>query len=129
MQAERRRSMRKIVFISVLALGIWAKSAYAGTAAISIQATPMSGPAPLAVTFTASGEAIAYHWDFGDGTQADGTTVLHTYQTAGRYTAVVTGTSFAGGNSGQASIDITAYALSLKAQSPIKIGRPANFQG
>src|SRR5262245_54546613 len=121
--------MRKIVFISALALGIWAKSAYAGTATISIQATPMSGPAPLAVTFTASGETIAYHWDFGDGAVADGTTVVHTYETAGHYTAIVTGTSFAGGASGQASIDITAYALSLKAQSPVRAGRPGAFQG
>jgi PKD repeat protein len=121
--------MRKIVLISAIALAVWAKSAHAGTTAVTLQATPTTGAVPLAVTFTASGDGVAFHWQFGDGTEGDGPTVQHTYQTAGRYTAVVTGTSFGGGTTGQASIDITAYSLSLRAPSPVRMGRAAVFQG
>ena len=127
--AERRIPMRRIALICVIALAVWAKSAHAGTTDVSLQATPTSGPIPLAVTFTASGDGVAYHWVFGDGTEGDGATAQHTYTTAGRYTAVVTSTSFGGGSTGQASVDITAYALSLRAPSPIGFGKPAVFSG
>lgn len=129
MEAERRRSMRKIVLISAIALVVWARAAHAAPPAVTVQAAPTSGAAPLVVTFTASGEAVSYHWQFGDGTEGDGAAVEHTYQTAGRFTAVVTGTSFAGGAIGQASVEVTAYALSLRAPSPIRLGRVATFRG
>jgi len=127
--AERRIPMRRIALICVIALAVWAKSAHAGTTDVTLQATPSSGPIPLAVTFTVSGDGVAYHWVFGDGTEGDGATAQHTYTTAGRYTAVVTSTSFGGGATGQASVDITAYALSLRAPSPIGFGKPAIFGG
>jgi hypothetical protein len=129
MEAERAWSMRRIVFISAIALAVWAKSAHAGTTDVTIQATPTSGPAPLTVTFTATGDGVTYHWVFGDGTEGDGSTVQHTYTTAGKYTAVVNGASFGGGATGQASVDITAYALSLKAQTPVAYGKAAVFRG
>ena len=53
---------------------------------MTVQATPASGAAPLAVTLTATGDAATYHWDLGDGTTADGAAVQHTYA-AGRFTA------------------------------------------
>ena len=127
--AERRVSMLRIVLISALALAIWAKAAHAATAQVAIQATPTSGAAPLNVTFTASGDGVTYHWQFGDGTEGDGATVQHMYTTAGRYTATVTSGSFGGGSTGQASVDITAYALSLRAPSPMGFGKPAVFSG
>ena len=126
--AERQHPMRRIALICVIALAVWAKSAHAGTTDVTLQATPTSGPIPLTVTFTASG-GVAYHWAFGDGTEGDGATVQHTYTTAGRYTAVATGTSFGGGATGQASVDIAAYGLSLRAPSPIGFGKPAVFSG
>jgi hypothetical protein len=121
--------MRRIVLISAVALAVWAKSAHAGTNDITVQAAPTSGAVPLTVTFTATGDGVAYHWVFGDGTEGDGATVQHTYTTAGRYTAVVNGTSFGGGATGQASVDITAYALLLRAPSPIGFGNAAVFSG
>jgi len=51
----------------------------------SFTATPLTGPAPLTVTFNASassyaGHAItAYFWNFGDGTTGTGITTTHTY--------------------------------------------------
>jgi PKD repeat protein len=128
-EAERRNSMRRIVFISALALAVWAKSAHAAPNDLTIQATPTSGAVPLTVTFTATGDSVTYHWVFGDGAEGDGATVQHTYTTAGTFTAVVTGASFGGGATGQASVDVTAYALSLRAQTPIGFGKAAVFRG
>jgi len=90
---------------------------------------PPKRAAPRTVAFTASGDGVAYHWQFGDGTEGDGAAVQHVYQTAGHYTAIVNGTSFGGGSTGQGSVDITAYSLSLRAPSPVRLGRPAVFQG
>jgi len=36
------------------------------------------------------GKIIAYHWDFGDGGEADGKKVAHTYEKSGKYTAKLT---------------------------------------
>jgi len=61
-----------------------------------VQATPISGNAPLAVSFDAAGstdpdpgEILSYQWDFtNDGTvDATGVTASHTYPATGTYTA------------------------------------------
>lgn len=65
----------------------------------SLTATPTKGPAPLAVTFDASGssdpdgDTLSYSFNFGDGSSPVSQTtptVNHTYQTAGNYAAGVT---------------------------------------
>jgi chitodextrinase len=38
----------------------------------------------------ADGDALQYHWDFGDGSSGTGALVEHAYTSAGTYTAVVT---------------------------------------
>jgi PKD repeat protein len=59
----------------------------------AISATPISGLAPLTVSFNGSsssdpdGTIASYAWDFGDSTGASGVTASHTYNTAGSYTA------------------------------------------
>ena len=71
-----------------------ASSNYAPSAQIS--ATPTSGVAPLAVTFSAAGSsdpdgnALTYAWAFGDGATGTGVSAAHTYASAGTYTATVT---------------------------------------
>jgi glucose/arabinose dehydrogenase len=67
-------------------------------------AIPLQGPAPLSVTFNASGsadpngDALSYSWNFGDGSPAGaGVTVSHTYQKKGPYTAVLTVSDGRGG--------------------------------
>jgi glucose/arabinose dehydrogenase len=62
-------------------------------------ATPQFGPAPLAVTFSASGSSdpdpgntLTYFWSFGDGTADVVTTSVttpHTYVSVGTYTATL----------------------------------------
>ena len=47
---------------------------------VSFSADPTSGPAPLRVTFQATGEDVeTWHWDYGDGATGTGQTVSHTY--------------------------------------------------
>lgn len=59
-------------------------------------ASPVSGTAPLTVTFDASassdpdGDALAFAWDFGDGGQGSGAVVTHVYSSAGTFTATLT---------------------------------------
>lgn len=59
-------------------------------------ATPTSGDAPLSVAFNANcsnspiNSALAYSWDFGDGSSGTGISPNHTYTTAGTYTATLT---------------------------------------
>ncbi|MBD3346471.1 MAG: DUF5060 domain-containing protein [Chitinivibrionales bacterium] len=62
-----------------------------------ISATPISGDAPLTVSFDGSqstGDNLSYSWNFGDQSSssntATDTTVEHTYQSTGQYTATLT---------------------------------------
>lgn len=56
-------------------------------------ATPLSGDAPLTVTFNGSGSKDPdgtiqnYIWSFGDGATANGVSATHTYTQAGSFTA------------------------------------------
>ena len=65
--------------------------------------SPATGPAPLAVTFTdtsTGGTPTLWDWDFGDGSphSYNVTSIAHTYNVAGPYTAQLT-VSNAGGSS------------------------------
>ncbi len=61
-----------------------------------LQANPISGTAPLTVTFDASGSSdadgviVAHDWSFSDGTNDAGEIVTHTFTNNGTYTAVLT---------------------------------------
>ncbi|HVM61683.1 MAG TPA: PKD domain-containing protein [Verrucomicrobiae bacterium] len=75
-------------------------------------ASPTSGVAPLAVTFTdtSAGAITNWYWDFGDGhmTNTTAKSLVHTYATGGVYTVteIVTGS---GGSATNTSLDyITA---------------------
>ncbi len=62
-----------------------------------VSGSPLTGPTPLAVTFSAAGshdpdpgDTLTYFWSFGDGGPEQATTSLtiqHTYTTNGSYTA------------------------------------------
>jgi len=95
--------------------------------AIAASATVTSGAAPLAVVFTASGDAVSYRWDFGDGAVADGASVAHVYR-AGAFTARVTGTS-ATGETATASVRVLSFALTLKARAVVGFNQHLRFTG
>ncbi len=73
-------------------------------------AKPVSGTAPLAVNFDATGssdpdgDALHYSWSFGDGSSATGSVVSHTYNAAGNYAATLT---VEDGNGGSDSDTVT----------------------
>ncbi|HET7759931.1 MAG TPA: L,D-transpeptidase family protein [Gaiellaceae bacterium] len=118
--------MRRIGVLFVFALA-FAPAAHAAPPTVAATAVPATGAAPLQVTLTATGDAVAYHWDFGDGTAADGAVVQHTYA-AGRFTARVTGTS-ATGETAQATVVVTATGLTLAAPGRGGYQQLARFHG
>ena len=100
--------------ILVMAALAFAPAAHAAPPAVSIQASASTGPAPLSVTLTASGDLATYHWDLGDGTTADGPVVQHIYS-AGRFTARVIATG-ATGETAQAEVTVTSLVLTLRSR-------------
>ena len=111
----------------VVALLILVPAAQGATPLVSIQATPTAGAAPLRVAFDPTGDAVSYHWDFGDGTSADGRTAEHTYA-VGRWTATLTARSGDGAVATQTTV-VTAYGLTLSGPSPARYGRRVVFRG
>lgn len=105
---------------------IAASAARADPAQETIQAVPTSGAAPLHVSFTAS-DAVAVHWDFGDGASADGGSAEHVYA-AGRWTATAT-VRDADGSSSTQSVTITAYGLTLGGPKRVRYGQRVVFRG
>jgi N-acetylmuramoyl-L-alanine amidase len=112
--------VRRGLVIALTLLSI-SPAAGAARAQVTIQASPTEGAAPLHVTFTATG-ASAAHWDFGDGTTADGVTVEHVYA-AGRWNATVTA------DGSTSTVAITAYGLTLSAPNPARYNRRVVFRG
>ncbi len=62
--------------------------------------SPLSGKAPLKVTFTeaSKGSPTKWRWDFGDGTYSTQKSPVHTYSAAGTYTVKLTAINTAGSN-------------------------------
>ena len=96
------------------------------TADITENDPPVAGAGPdqtalvdEVVTFDGSesydidGTIIAYDWDFGDGTTGTGMTTAHAYETAGRYTVVLTVTDNGGlKDADEAIVTVTEACLS-----------------
>lgn len=85
-----------------------------------ITATPVTGVAPLAVTFDGSastdleGAIASYSWNFGDGASATGAKTSHSYATPGTYVATLTVRDAAGATS-SSSTSIVVNAPSITA--------------
>jgi N-acetylmuramoyl-L-alanine amidase len=115
---------RAAVFLAAMAL---APAAHAAPPAVTAEATPATGAAPLPVTLTAGGDPATYHWDLGDGTSADSAVVRHTYA-AGRFAARVTATN-ARGETSQATVTVTAIGVMLAAPRVGRYGQLLPFHG
>lgn len=78
-------------------------------------AQPLTGAAPLTVSFNGAGSSdpdgdpLTFAWSFGDGSQAFGLTVSHTYTAEGSFTATLTVSDGEGGSDqGAVAIAVTA---------------------
>ncbi|AKB80284.1 cell surface protein [Methanosarcina horonobensis HB-1 = JCM 15518] len=89
------------------------------TPAVNFWGSPVSGNAPLNVTFkdNTTGSPTAWNWSFGDGTYSTDQNPKHTYSAAGNYTVKLTATNAAGSNTVTKSNYIKVTGSSL--QTPI----------
>src|SRR5918912_4147070 len=121
------RPVRRVALLLALPLALAASSASAREQAGCAHVSAAKGPAPFAVTFTASCAAAAYHWDFGDGTAADGSSVGHTFG-AGRFVVTLTMTQ-PDGSATSERLRIDSLGLALSASRGGRYGRPVLFRG
>ena len=112
--------------LPVLAFFVWIAPANAAPS-VTVQASATLGQAPLDVTLTATGDAVAYHWELGDKTQADGPIVQHRYE-AGRFIATVTATAV-DGSTAQASVTIISARLTLTGPRVGTYGKRTTLRG
>jgi PKD repeat protein len=78
---------------------------------VGFTAAPLSGTAPLPVSFTdtSTGGVTSWAWTFGDGGTSTLQNPAHTYTTAGTYTVTLTGTNANGGSaSSTATVQVSA---------------------
>jgi PKD repeat protein len=102
---------------------------------ISLQASPLSGDAPLLVSFDASGttdpddDELSFSWDFKDGNIGSGSAIQHTFTQAGTYIVGLTVTDVCG-KSSQASVTITVNQGSGEiCDSPVNVNLPYSYDG
>lgn len=102
------------VYIAAVPAGIWGATSTPVNPTVQATASVSAGIVPLSVIFnsTASspnGSISTYSWDFGDGTNAQGASVSHSYPLIGTFTAVLTVTDSAGKTAtSSVSINVTA---------------------
>ncbi|MGA9751411.1 MAG: PKD domain-containing protein [Acidobacteriota bacterium] len=109
----------------------------------SAAASPLSGNAPLAVTFTGSAAGgpppYTYTWDFGDSSTGAGATATHTYNAGGSFSAKLTVTDSASGTSTDnhlvitvappATLAVNASAAPLSGNAPLTVAFSAAAAG
>jgi beta propeller repeat protein len=96
-------------------------------------ASPVSGKAPLKVTFTdkSTGSPTSWKWSFGDGTYSTTKNPTHTYSEAGKYTVSLTVKNDAGSNTtaeknyinvATLKAPIAAFSASIRSgKAPLKV--------
>jgi hypothetical protein len=119
--------VRRVALLLALPVALTTASASAREQAGCAQVSGAKGPAPFAVSFTASCAAAAYHWDFGDGATADGAAASHTFA-PGRFAVTLTVTQ-SDGSAATERLSIDSLGLSLSARHVGRYGRAILFRG
>ncbi len=86
----------------------------------NISASPLTGTAPLDVSFDGSGSTgpnalASWNWNFGDGSTGTGVQTMHTYTTPGTYTASLVVTDIFGLTSLPRNVSIVVSAATMPA--------------
>jgi PKD repeat protein len=81
-----------ILLVSLTLLAVGAAGCGASAPEADFTATPVSGQAPVTVTFadTSKNEPTSWRWDFGDGETSTEQSPSHEYGLAGSYTVTLT---------------------------------------
>jgi lipoprotein-anchoring transpeptidase ErfK/SrfK len=119
--------VRRIALLLALPIALASATASAREQQACAHASAAKGPAPFAVSFSASCTATSYHWDFGDGSVADGATVAHTFG-PGRFAVTLTATQ-ADGSVATERLRVDSLALALSVRRSGRYGRPILFRG
>jgi glucose/arabinose dehydrogenase len=92
----------------------------------SVFAEPASGLPPLRVSFSSAGsrdpdgDALTFHWRFGDGQESRTANPSHTYERAGEYVAQLTVTDAAGATAtASTTVYVGGHAPVVRILSPI----------
>jgi PKD repeat protein len=107
----------------------------AGTAAESLEDYIVVGQGPAAdftlaatlgsLTIDATGSAeegiTSWAWDFGDGNQANGMSVTHTYETSGTYTVQLTTTNECGSNTTEQSVTVLTVPMATFTSTSLSV--------
>jgi PKD repeat protein len=93
-----------------------------GAPVASFGASPTSGPAPLAVTFTdtSTGGVNSWSWNFGDGGTSTAQNPVHTYIVEGTFTVSLTVTG-PGGSDSVTMVDLIGVSAPLPIQTLLPI--------
>ncbi|MEA5454106.1 PKD domain-containing protein [Sinomonas sp. JGH33] len=85
----------------------------------SFAATPISGVAPLNVSFTdtSTGSPSSWSWAFGDGGTSTAPSPTYTYTAPGTYTATLTASNAVGSSSASTTITVTATGITTVAST------------
>jgi hypothetical protein len=103
--------VRRLLVPAAVFFAVPVHVALAAPPAVTAQAAPALGAAPLTTTLTATGGAVSYRWELPGGATASGPQVAVTLQ-AGRWVVGVVGTS-ATGEEARATVTVTAVSLSV----------------
>jgi hypothetical protein len=103
--------VRRLLVPAAVLFALSAHAALAAPPAVTVQAAPALGAAPLTTTLTAAGDAVSYRWELPGGATASGPQVTTAFQ-AGRWVVAVVGTS-ATGEVTRATVAVTAVSLSI----------------
>ena len=87
----------------------------------AFSATPLSGPAPLTVTFTndSSGAYTTSLWGVGDGVTSTLTSPTHVYVATGTYTVTLTVSGTAGSDTETRAGYITVWETACRVYLPV----------
>jgi hypothetical protein len=110
----RRTALAALTFL------VLAPAAHAADCAVTSSVS--SGRAPLRVTYTAACQAATLHWDFGDGSAADGPSVEHVYR-PGAFAPTLTTEA-----ARQALPAVRSISLVLRAPHRVDYGRPVTLR-
>jgi PKD repeat protein len=96
----------------------------------SASANPLSGTAPLNISFSGTGNdkdgtVVSHLWSFGDGSQSTEQNPQHTYNNPGTYTATLTVTD----NDGAAGSDSVTITVNDPPENPSDTGEDSDGDG